>query len=139
MDKNKILIGAVVLVLVGSLAVMFLGSSPKSGDNVVPQDNQADTVPTGENTNNEGTVGADDQRTFSLVDVAAHSSSASCYTIINGGVYDVTSFASKHPGGEAKILNLCGKDGSSWFNNQHGGQSVQEATLATLKIGIFVK
>lgn len=59
----------------------------------------------------------------------------SCLTIINGGVYDLTSWIAQHPGGEEKILSICGKDGSTLFNDQHGGQRKPENILEKFKIG----
>lgn len=67
--------------------------------------------------------------------VASHNTRQSCWTIINGNVYDLTSWVPQHPGGEDAILRLCGKDGSGIFNRQHGGQARQAAVLAGFKIG----
>ncbi len=72
---------------------------------------------------------------YSLAVVATHNSGASCWTTINGKVYDVTSWINQHPGGAQAILSLCGKDGSSAFNGQHGGQARPEQELATFYIG----
>lgn len=79
------------------------------------------------------------EKTFTMAEVAVHKDAKSCYTVVNGNVYDVTSFITKHPGGASKILSLCGKDGSDKFNNQHGGSELQESTLAGFQIGILVK
>lgn len=76
---------------------------------------------------------------YSLADVAAHKDGTSCWTAINGEVYDLTSWIAQHPGGEGAILSICGKDGSDAFNNQHGGQGKPEAALATFKIGGLLK
>ncbi len=78
-------------------------------------------------------------KTYTMADVAQHKDRSSCWTTINGGVYDVTSWISMHPGGEQAILGLCGNDGSDAFNGQHGGQRRPEAELATFKIGTLVK
>lgn len=72
---------------------------------------------------------------FTMADVAAHNSRTSCYTAINGSVYDLTNWISQHPGGPAPILSLCGTDGTAAFTAQHGGQRRPEQELATLKIG----
>jgi len=77
--------------------------------------------------------------TFTLAQVALHNSNTSCYTTINGAVYDVTSWIGKHPGGAEAILSLCGKDGSAAFNDQHGGQRRPEQELASFKIGTLVQ
>ena len=54
---------------------------------------------------------------------------------MNGGVYDVTTYIDRHPGGPEKVLAQCGKDGSSAFMGQHGGDSKPENQLAKAKIG----
>lgn len=72
---------------------------------------------------------------ITMAEVSQHDSKTSCWTVIRGSVYDVTSFISKHPGGASKILALCGNDGTSAFEGQHDGQRRPESTLATFKIG----
>lgn len=72
---------------------------------------------------------------YTVAEVAQHSSRSSCWSIINGNVYDLTSWIPKHPGGEGAILGICGKDGSSKFNGQHGGGASQAQILVGFKIG----
>lgn len=69
-----------------------------------------------------------------LEQVAEHATRESCWTVINGGIYDLTSWIPQHPGGEEAILQLCGTDGSALFNGQHGGAARQEAILAGFRI-----
>jgi cytochrome b involved in lipid metabolism len=66
-----------------------------------------------------------------------HNNEGDCWTIINGGVYNLTSWIHEHPGGAQAILGLCGKDGSTAFNAQHGGQARPENELSSFKIGIL--
>lgn len=73
--------------------------------------------------------------TYTLAQVASHNSAASCYSAINGSVYDLTSFVSRHPGGAAAIKSLCGVDGTAAYNNQHGGSGRPASELASLRIG----
>jgi len=77
--------------------------------------------------------------TFTRAQVATHNSKASCYTVIRGSVYDLTSWISKHPGGQQAIISLCGVDGTTAFDAQHGGQPRQENVLASFKIGVLVQ
>lgn len=76
---------------------------------------------------------------YTLAQVAQHNSAGSCWSAINGSVYDLTSFIAYHPGGEAAIISLCGKNGSAAFDAQHGGQSRPASELASLKIGALVQ
>ena len=82
----------------------------------------------------QGSVGV---QNYTMAQVAAHNSSASCWSAINGSVYDLTSFISQHPGGQAAIKSLCGVDGSAAFNGQHGGQARPASELVGFKIGVL--
>ena len=55
-----------------------------------------------------------------LAIVAQHSWADSCFTMISGSVYDLTSRIGKHPGGDKVILASCGKDSTKMFDGQHG-------------------
>ena len=74
---------------------------------------------------------------YTMAQVALHNNASSCWTVINGGVYDVTEWISQHPGGPAAILSLCGVNGSSAFNGQHSGDANPAAILASFKIGVL--
>jgi len=74
-------------------------------------------------------------KTISMATVKQHASASSCWSAINGNVYDLTKWINRHPGGAGAIKSLCGVDGSTRFNGQHGGQSSPEAALANFKIG----
>ncbi|MEM4259819.1 MAG: cytochrome b5-like heme/steroid binding domain-containing protein [Candidatus Woesearchaeota archaeon] len=47
--------------------------------------------------------------------VATHNSLSDCWIIINGRVYDVTSYVNLHPGGSAGLAKACGKDGTQLY------------------------
>lgn len=76
-------------------------------------------------------------KTYTMVEVSQANSKSKCWTVISGSVYDLTSFISMHPGGASKILPICGKDGTTAFNGQHGTQSSPMNMLAKLKIGVL--
>lgn len=78
-------------------------------------------------------------KTFTLAQVAIHNNAISCYTTINGSVYDITSYIPHHPGGVAAISAVCGKDGTSMFQGQHSGNPKPENILASFKIGILAQ
>jgi cytochrome b involved in lipid metabolism len=73
--------------------------------------------------------------TYTLTQVATHASVTSCWSVIRGGVYDLTAWISKHPGGPQAILGICGIDATAKFDAQHGGQEKPEKALASFKIG----
>ena len=67
--------------------------------------------------------------------VAQHASQSDCWATISGRVYNLTSFIASHPGGVARIITLCGIDGTSAFSTQHAGNQAALAALAPLIIG----
>jgi|JI10StandDraft_1071094.scaffolds.fasta_scaffold46840_7 hypothetical protein len=74
---------------------------------------------------------------YTLAEVRLHSNASSCWSIINGSVYDLTAFVSKHPGGEKKILRICGVDGTSAYEEEHGGDSKTESILSRYFLGEY--
>lgn len=73
--------------------------------------------------------------TYTLDDVAAHSSSGDCWVAIDGKVYDLTKWEDQHPGGKDKIVQLCGTDATSAFSGQHSDQPAPNAALLGFQIG----
>jgi len=72
---------------------------------------------------------------YSLDEVAQHSSDASCWAAIDGGVYDLTTWIRRHPGGADRILGLCGTDATSAFQGQHDDDRQPNQQLAEFRIG----
>lgn len=80
---------------------------------------------------------------YTLEDVAKHSTDSDCWMAIENRVYDVSQFVSKHPGGKM-ILNGCGKDATTLFNERptsnkgpHPEKAMEE--LKNLYIGELVQ
>lgn len=73
--------------------------------------------------------------TYAMADVATHNSAQSCWSVVNGGVYDLTAWISQHPGGPGVIKAMCGVDSTSAFLGQHSGQRRPTSELASFKIG----
>lgn len=134
-----------VLIFVTLVIGGFFIIKNKAGNQVIaPTTTSGDTgsapttgTDTTSGTSTDTTGGGDTVTSYSMADVATHKDGTSCWTTINGGVYDVTSWINQHPGGPEAILSLCGKDGSSAFTNQHEGQMRPEQELAGFKIGVL--
>ena len=153
--NRKLVSGLIVLlVVVGIVAGVMLSKQSASDSASATYDSTATSV-TGttsaphETTNpgtTTGTTGTTTTTTtgavsgtYTMANVAKHNSASSCWTTINGGVYDVTAWINQHPGGRQAILSLCGTDGSAAFNDQHGGQRRPESELASFKIGTLAQ
>lgn len=63
---------------------------------------------------------------ISTTELSKHSSDADLWTVINGQVWDLTSFAPSHPGGLAVILEYAGQDSSRAYNEVHGPSLVSK-------------
>lgn len=74
-------------------------------------------------------------REFTLAQLSTHNSSSSCWSAINGDVYDLTTWIGQHPGGAAAIQRICGVDGTNAFNNQHEGSGKVARQLSQFYIG----
>jgi hypothetical protein len=74
--------------------------------------------------------------TLSMDEVRRHATPEDCWTVVDGTVYDMTTFIARHPAGGNDIIEyMCGKDATDDFAGEHGGQGEPEKWLATLKIG----
>jgi len=73
--------------------------------------------------------------TLSNAEIRTHNTKSDCWSIVNGNVYNLTSYMSSHPGGQSVIANICGKDGSSAFTNQHNSQSKPNNVLSGFLLG----
>ena len=58
-------------------------------------------------------------RQISMSEVATHNTAESCWLVINGQVYDVTTFLDGHPGGGKVLVAYGGKDASQDFIMLH--------------------
>ena len=73
--------------------------------------------------------------TYTMEEVAQHSSKGDCWVVVQGGVYDVTNFLTTHPGGAAILAAQGGKDVTDFFTELHRPQVLEEVA-AQYKIGI---
>lgn len=76
--------------------------------------------------------------TFTAAEVAKHNTATNCWSVVNGKVYDLTSYVNGHPGGATVIKAICGKDGSASFAGQHGSASKPNNVLAAFVLGSLV-
>lgn len=135
MSPNKIisiLIGVIVIVL--AAGIVFIQQNKKRSYQNVPANSSAVS-----DTQDLPIVSKTSVKSITLAQVANHASQSSCWSAIDGGVYDLTPWISEHPGGEEAILSICGIDGSAAFNDQHGGDGRASSRLAAFKIGTLAQ
>lgn len=108
-----------VLIIVAGLA---LGAFVLKGDS---SNTQTQTEITSEleadNGDTQGTEETQDLKEYSAEEVAKHNTESDCWTIIDGSVYDLTSYISQHPGND-NILSACGVDATAFFKGEQAGQ-----------------
>lgn len=72
---------------------------------------------------------------LSSSEIKKHSLKSDCWSLVNGNVYNLTTYVQKHPGGASVISNICGKDGSKAFINQHNTQGKPNNVLSSFLLG----
>ncbi len=78
-------------------------------------------------------------KVITMAEVASHNNDDSCWSVIDGNVYDLTNWIGQHPGGREAILKLCGADGTVLFHGQHKDNKQQADALANFKIGALAR
>ena len=120
MKKN--LIWTIIIIIVGGVVLFF--SLNKSATPVINTTVQTPTIVTPNNT-----------KTYTISDISIHNTQSSCWTAVNGKVYDITSFISSHPAGVDKIMRGCGIDATNIFNRvgAHSISRLSNTLLGLLK------
>ncbi len=70
-----------------------------------------------------------------MAEVQAAAAAGQCLSVINGGVYDLSAWIGKHPGGAGAIKSLCGINGTAKFQAIHGGDPKPEKVLTGYYLG----
>lgn len=55
---------------------------------------------------------------LNMAEIEKHNKQLDCWMLINGKVYDITSYFGSHPGGNANMLATCGKDATDAYKTQ---------------------
>jgi predicted heme/steroid binding protein len=56
---------------------------------------------------------------YTMEEIKKHNSKESLWTVLNGNVYDLTTYLDYHPGGEKKLLQGAGRDCTSLFGKKY--------------------
>ena len=71
---------------------------------------------------------------LSLKDLAQHSSKTDCWIALYNDMYDLTSYAAIHPGGDKAITDLCGQDGTAAYEEVHCPDMLKEGGFLPVAI-----
>lgn len=136
MKRLSIVLIIIVVIIFG----VFMINKGSNNTEIVTSSNIESLNPSSATTTNTTTTESSvTNKKFTLAQVATHNTEADCYSAINGLIYDLTAWIKKHPGGNKAILSICGKDGSSAFNEQHRRDPKALSTLEGFDIGVLVQ
>jgi len=139
--KNKILLIAIagMVVLVGGYFLLAakpgnqVRPKPQLGEEQSRTDEQKDmestnpeTQPAEESTPTEEAL---EIATYTMEEISLHNSIEDCWLLINGKIYDVTGFDTKHPGGRA-VLAGCGIDSTELYETRPMGSGTPHSDKA---------
>jgi len=115
MKKAVAIVFVIVAVLMSGMLVWGFIDAQKKESAV---ENKVQDVPTTTETDEEATQ--QEAKSINLSELSKHNKPNDCWVTIRGNVYDVTSYLDEHPGGADLILNYCGEDATSAYNNKGG-------------------
>lgn len=122
--KKELIFGILIVFLVGGFLYFQV--------NTVNQKNKISEKTTSSNIK-ENQIKNNQQKNYSLEEVAKHNSRDDCWIIINGKIYNVTNYIDNHPGGSI-LGNFCGQEATNAFNTKGGrGESHKPVAYEVLK------
>ncbi|GMY11812.1 cytochrome b5 [Fagus crenata] len=71
---------------------------------------------------------------YTMQEASEHNTKDDCWVVIDGKVYDVTSYLDEHPGGDDVVLVATGKDATDDFEDAGHSKSAKEL-METFCIG----
>jgi cytochrome b involved in lipid metabolism len=132
---NVVKIVGLVSVLLATAALIMTYLVGHSGAEATWKERIAPKEVVQETTNNQSMPETGAAIVLNAAEVALHNSSSDCWSIVNNQVYNLTSYVNSHPGGVANIKNMCGKDASAAFSNQHANQGKPNNVLSGFVLG----
>ncbi|CAN4122043.1 unnamed protein product [Withania somnifera] len=63
---------------------------------------------------------------FTMEEASQHSTKDDCWVVIDGKVYDVSSYLDEHPGGDDVVLAVTGQDATDEFEDAGHSKSARE-------------
>lgn len=130
--KTELIIGIIGVLFVA----IIIGATLSPDDNNAALNTVTNVAPTNQQVNATlQEAVSSGSTTLDINLIGQHSSSSDCWLLIDGKVYDVTSYLRLHPGGRAIIIPFCGKDATAAFTTQAGQGS--HSPFATEQLSAF--
>ncbi|KAL4574338.1 hypothetical protein LXL04_021167 [Taraxacum kok-saghyz] len=63
---------------------------------------------------------------FTMQEASEHNSAGDCWVVIDGKVYDVSTYLDEHPGGDDVLLQVTGKDATDEFEDAGHSKTARE-------------
>ncbi len=145
MNKVITTVGVIIVIILGIIGFSRLMENSSiikpiiNVNNPPPQTMPTSTPPTATSTATTTPTTPPPSVGITMTEVMKHDGRSSCYAVVNAKVYDLTTWISQHPGGADNILKICGKDGTSLFTLQHGGDTKPETVLASFYLAPLAK
>jgi cytochrome b involved in lipid metabolism len=83
-----------------------------------------------QNKKNNKLINSNENVTLNMAEIAKHNKQTDCWMLINGKVYNVTSYFGKHPGGNANMTATCGKDATAAYMTKDPNASTSDSRSA---------
>lgn len=114
---NKAILGLVIVLIVGAGAGFAVINSNSDTNETSAKINETSSSEATTEEEQTSTTPESTASTITKDEVATHNSEDDCWTIIDGMVYNITSYIPRHPGGD-EILRACGTDGTTLFQTR---------------------
>lgn len=125
---GEVVRGAYVAPTVSASPTPVVTASPTASASATP-------TPTASSTPTPSPVVTPTPTGYTMAQVKANNTAKSCWSVIDGYVYNLTNWINSHPGGSGAILFLCGTDGTNAFKAQHEYNSRAVARLDGFRLG----
>ncbi|KAI1503566.1 FMN-dependent dehydrogenase-domain-containing protein [Biscogniauxia marginata] len=77
------------------------------------------------------------KRLVSAEEISRHNSPDDLWLVVDGVVYDLSSFAPEHPGGPGVLLRYAGRDATAAYSEVHSTSLIRESLPASSQMGLL--
>lgn len=138
MKQTMIILTMLALVLsAGALLAGCEAQQKKTETTLPPQPAEQAIIHTSSEGLGDTEIAASSGNGISPAEIAKHNSENDCWAIVDGLVYDLTTYISYHPGGRA-ILEACGTDATDLFRISHDDNRSQASKARSVLENFYI-